>query len=153
MRLLLGISLVVVLSACGSEGGAGRADEATPSSDSVHASPSVSLDTALADAAEDLASSLPSAAPRELSDTPDAPDIPTGAADATITADADDYRVESAPEACSSIWRTGRTLPSPYEGCTDGALLVAAEGRQGPGGVSYSYDGLCAGAGERIRRC
>lgn len=153
MRLLLGISLVVVLSACGGEGGAGRADEGTPSAGSAHASPSVSLDTALADAAEELASSLPSEAPSELSDAPDAPEIPTGEADATITADPDDYAVEGEPDDCDSVWRAGRTLPSPYQGCADGDLLVAAEGRQGDGGIYYAYDGLCAGAGERIRRC
>lgn len=152
MRLLLGISLLVLLSACGGDGGAGRADEATLTATTT-ASPSVPLDTALADAAEELASSLPSDDPSDLSAASDAPEIPTGKADATITANPDDYAVEGEPDECDSIWRSGRTLPSPYQGCAEGDLLVAAEGRQGAGGIFYAYDGLCAGAGERIRRC
>lgn len=152
MRLLLGTLLLVVLAACGGGSDGERADEATPTG-SVSAEPSVPLDTALADAAEDLAGSLPSDAPGTISNAPEAPEIPTGAADVTITADPDDYRVDGETADCGRVWRVGRTLPSPYQGCTDGAQLVAAEGRQGDGGIYYTHDGLCAGAGERIRRC
>lgn len=156
MRLLLGLVLVVVLSACGGAGDGGEAAGSAAPAGSASAQPSVSLDTDLADAAEQHASALPSEAASDLPSLSAAPTIPTapeGEADATITADPDDYRVEGAPTDCGRIWRVGATLPSPYQGCSDGDLLVAAEGRQGDGGIFYAYDGLCAGAGERIRRC
>jgi hypothetical protein len=153
MRLLLGISMVVVLSACGANGaGDDRAPDATRAG-SASVQPSVSLDAGLADAAEELASALPSGVPSDLPPAPEVPSVATGEADATITADPDDYRVEGAPSECGQVWREGGTLPSPYQGCTDGDLLVAAEGKQGDEGIYYAYDGLCAGAGERIRRC
>lgn len=156
MRLLLGSVLVLVLTACGGNGGGGGAAGSSGPAGSASAQPSVPLDTDLADAAEQLASALPSDSPGALSSVTAAPTVPTapaGEADATITADPDDYRVEGAPTDCARIWRTGATLPSPYQGCADGDLLVAAEGKQGDGGIYYEYDGMCAGAGERIRRC
>lgn len=148
MRLLLGIGLALTLSACGGGGGS----DATPEGTSPR--PSVSLDTSLADAAERLASSLPSdLASGVPSGVPSAPAMPTGAADATVTVDPDKHRAEGRVDGCEGIWREGATLPSPYFGCADGDLVHAAEGHQGDDGVYYVYDELCAGEGERVRRC
>jgi hypothetical protein len=149
VRLLLGIGLALTLSACGGGGGGDATSDGTASP-----LPSVSLDTSLADAAERLASSLPSdLAGGVPSGLPSAPAMPTGPADATVTADPEKHRAEGAVDGCDGIWREGATLPSPYVGCADGDVVHAAEGHQGNDGVYYAYDDLCAGEGERIRNC
>jgi hypothetical protein len=147
-QLLLGTLLVLALSACGADTG-NDASPAAPTGAGSSASP----DNPLAKAAEDLARSATDI-PTEI---PPPPEVPSEEPMLTISAEPSKYVIptplDETSDDCSTIWRPGKTLPSPYDGCMDASGLVAAEGHQGGGGISYDYKGLCAREGGSIRRC
>ncbi|MDO7868517.1 hypothetical protein [Nocardioides jiangxiensis] len=146
--LLLGTLLVVALSACGADA-TDTAGSAAPTAAGSTASP----DNALAKAAEELA--------RSSTDIPtEVPPVPQeSSADPAMTIAADPSRyvvptpVDETSDDCATIWRAGRTLPSPYDGCMDATGLVTPEERDAGGGLAYDYRGLCAREGAVIRRC
>lgn len=146
--LLLGTLLVFALSACGADTG-DTASSAGPTAAGSSASP----DNALAKAAEELAKS----ATDIPTDIPPPPEVPSEEPALTITAEPSKYviptPIDETSDDCSTIWRPGKTLPSPYDGCMDNSGLVAAEGHARSGAVYYDYQGLCAREGAAIRAC
>lgn len=155
MRLLGLVPLVFVLAACGGT------EEAAPAPTT---SAAVTPDSDLAKAAEDLArkegaESTPSASEPDpvASATPTAPAVPTDDVQMTITADPSKYDVKAPLDGksddCDHIWQPRNRLPSPYNGCMDGSMLVAAEGRQGSDGIYYRHGKLCAREGSLVKYC
>lgn len=159
MRLLGLVPLVFVLAACGGTDAAAPTPSATSG---------VTPDSDLAKAAEDLArkagsadatdtgspSATPSSAPTGALT---APAVPTDDVQMTITADPSKYDVKAPlddkSDDCDHIWQPRNMLPSPYNGCMDGSMLVAAEGHQRKDGIYFSYGKLCGREGHLISYC
>lgn len=156
MRLLGVVALLFALAACGG------AETAAPA---PTVSAGVTPDSDLAKAAEDLArtnsdaSASATASSMPSVDLPAAtfPAVPTDDAQMTISADPSKYDVKAPLDGksddCDHIWQARNVLPSPYNGCMDGATIVAAEGEQRKDGIYYSYGRFCAREGGLVKYC